>query len=77
MSASDSELTDAIYRNRLHQAEEMTAEQRILAGPRLFDAACAWTKAGIRAERPDLSDDDLMRVLRERLLLAERLERGR
>lgn len=67
-------LIDEIYLERLRRAETMTPEERFLAGPRLFDLACQWTKAGIRAANPGLDEDGVMRVLRERLELARALE---
>lgn len=54
----------------------MAPAEKLLAGARLFDYACEITKAGIRAERPDLSEEQVARMLIERLALARRLEAG-
>ena len=52
----------------------MTDEEKLLAGARLFDMACRVTLDGIRHERPELTDPELLEVLRSRLRLARKLE---
>ena len=68
------ELVDELYRDKVRQARAMTQEQRFLAGPELFDLACEFTKAGIRMDHPDADETRVLEPLRERLVLAERLE---
>jgi hypothetical protein len=70
-------LADAIYRERVLRARRTPPEDRILEGPRLFDYACAITLAGLRSENPNATDAELRRALRQRLALAEKLERTR
>ena len=68
------ELLAQLEREDLEQARRMTPEQRMLAGAELFDYACQITKAGIRADHPDADDAAVLRILRERLELARRIE---
>ena len=56
------------------QARAMTPAQRLRAGGDLFDAACRWTLAGIRRDRPGVSDAEALDELRRRLELARKLE---
>jgi hypothetical protein len=71
------ELADALYREEVERARRMSPEEKFWAGPRLFDMACEVTKAGIRHQHPEASEDEVRRILRERLALAEKLERRR
>ena len=75
MAAPTQELIDALYLEKLRQLETTTPEQRFLDGPRLFDRACEWTKAGIRSQHPGISEEDVLQILRERLALGRQLER--
>jgi hypothetical protein len=45
------EQIDAIYRERVLQARRMSAEEKFLAGPRLFDRECQIMRDEIRATR--------------------------
>lgn len=74
MSAPTPELIDALFRDKIERARRMTPEERFLAGPRLFDMASEWTKAGIRAQYPDAGVAEVERRFRERLALARKLE---
>lgn len=59
------------------QAKKMTPEQRFFAGAELFDLSCSISKSGIRHQFPDASEEDVLRILRDRLALARRLEQSR
>lgn len=74
MSKPTPELIDALYREEIREARRLTPEQRLLAGPQLFDSACEMTKAGIRWQHPDADEERVMEILRQRLALARRLE---
>ena len=52
---------------RLLRAQAMSDEDRFLAGARLFDLACRTSIAGIRHANPELSEDEALQVLKERL----------
>jgi hypothetical protein len=53
----------------------MSPEEKLFAGAELFDYACEITKAGIRDQFPEADEEEVLRILRERLVLAERLHR--
>ena len=55
----------------------MTNEEKLLAGARLFDMACQVTLAGIRDEQPELSEEQALEILRERLRQARQREFAR
>jgi len=70
-------LADALYRERVLRARRTPPEERILDGPRLFDYACTITLAGLRTENPNATEAELRETLRQRLVLAEKLEQAR
>lgn len=63
-----------IYRERIIRARTMTLAQRLLEGPRLFDLAAKFTKAGIRMQNPGADEAQVDEIFRERLRLQRRLE---
>jgi len=65
---------DELYRERVREAREMPAEEKLLAGEELFEYACSITLAGIRNQFPNASEEDCQRILQERLDLRERME---
>jgi len=69
------ELIDAVYRDKVEAALRMSPEEKLFASAELFDYACEITKAGIRHQFPDADEDEVLRILRERVALAEQLER--
>ncbi len=62
-------LADQIYRERVFRARQMSASEKIMAGPRLFESACNITLAGIRNQFPGLTEERYLEILRERLAL--------
>jgi len=62
-------------RAKVRQAREMTFEQRFLAGPELFEFACAVARDGIRMQYPDADDEEVERILRGRIDRARARER--
>ena len=60
-------LADELYRERVIRARNMPPEEKILAGQRLFEAACQITLAGIRNQFPGKSEEEYRQILRERL----------
>jgi hypothetical protein len=61
-------LAEAIFRERVERARRMPAEQKILAGQDLFEAACEITLAGIRNQFPGHGEEHYREILRERLV---------
>lgn len=70
-------LAEELYRERVAKAGAMPPEEKLLAGEELFEYACAITLAGIRDQKPGLSETDCLRILKERLDLRERMEQQR
>lgn len=68
------ELSDAIYLDKVRAAREMAPEQKLLAGPRIFERSCRIMLDGLRHENPGADEPTLQRLLRERLALIRRLE---
>lgn len=68
------ELIDDIYREQVLRARATPPEEKLLDGPRLFDRVCEIMKDGIRMQFPNANEDDVRRILLERLAIAERLE---
>jgi len=60
-------LAEELYRERVIRARNMPPEEKILAGQRLFEAACRITLAGIRNQFPGKSEEEYRQILRERL----------
>jgi hypothetical protein len=58
----------------LEQARRMTGSQKLRAGGDLFDDACRWTLAGIRAEYPGISDSEALEELRRRVARGDSTE---
>ncbi len=71
------QLADAIRRDRVERARQMSLEEKLLAGPRLFDRSCQLMLAGIRSQFPEADEQRAQEILRERLALARRLENRR
>ena len=61
-------------REAIAAARRAPPAERLRAGLALFDRTARVMAAGIRHERPGLDDAQVLRILRERLRLARRLE---
>lgn len=70
------ELIDELYREEVERARQMSPEDKLLAGPRLFDWACRITADGIRAQFPDADEQHVQKILCQRVALARRLEQN-
>jgi hypothetical protein len=71
------ELIDSLYLERVRRARQMTPEEKLLGGPQLFDMACRITRAGIRHQFPDADDQQVEKILAQRIALRAQLERRR
>jgi hypothetical protein len=60
-------LAQALYREEVTRALAMSPEEKVLEGPRLFDRACRVMADGIRHQYPDLDEDGVLALLRQRL----------
>ena len=70
------QLADAIYRDKVLAARAMSPEERLLAGPRLFERSCRIMKDGIRHDFPDADEERVDLILGQRLDLVRRLEKA-
>ncbi|HQU44741.1 MAG TPA: hypothetical protein PK867_18140 [Pirellulales bacterium] len=68
------QLIDELYLDKIRAAREMSPEQKLLAGPRLFERSCRIMLDGLRHENPGADEERLQQLLRERLALVRRLE---
>jgi hypothetical protein len=69
-----SELIADLFRAAVAQARAMSPEDKLVAGPRLFDRSCRLMADGIRSRYPHADDVEVMARLREQLERIERLE---
>jgi len=70
-------LGDELYRDDVLAARVMTPEEKLLAGPQLFDFACRIAMDGIRNQFPDADEVRIRQILAERVELGRRLENTR
>jgi len=70
-------LGDPLYRDEVLAARAMTPEEKLLAGPQLFDFACRIALDGIRNQFPDVDEQRIRQILAERVELGRRLEHSR
>jgi hypothetical protein len=64
----------SMRREEIEHARRLSIRQKLELGGELFDAACEVMIGGIRADQPDISDSEVLQILRDRLRLARRLE---
>ncbi len=62
---------------KVRQARMMSGEERVLAGMRLFCGVCERMKEGLRDERPGAGEEEVHRLLLQRLAKLRRLEHHR
>jgi hypothetical protein len=57
------ELAAAIYRERVRRAREMTIEEKLLAGGRLYDQERAIVLGRVRAILPEAADSEVQDIV--------------
>jgi hypothetical protein len=67
------ELIDAIFRDKVLRARQMSLERKFIAGPELFALACRIMKDGIRHQFPDADEQRIREMMKERLVLGRKL----
>lgn len=67
----------AIWLAKVRQARAMSAQERFLAGPRLFAGVCDRMKEGLRDDHPDSSEDEIHRLLLARFGKLRKVEAAR
>jgi hypothetical protein len=68
------EFIDELYWDRVRRARQMSPEDKLLGGARLFDRSCSIMADGIRSQFPDADDRRVQEILRGRLDLIRRRE---
>ena len=64
---------EAALEAQIERYRQMTGEQRLAIALDLHEFACDIARAGIRRQHPQADDDEVERLLRDRLALAHRL----
>jgi hypothetical protein len=70
----DEQLIRDIYREKVERARAMSDTEKLLAGPRLFERSCRIMCDGIRDQFPQASEEEVLRILQDRLAIVRRLE---
>jgi len=68
------ELQAAIDQSTLRRATELTMAEKIKLGADLFDDGIRWLKQIVKAEQPDLSDDQINQEIDRRRAIKRRIE---
>ena len=74
MNSEFKPLADALYWEKVERARRMKPEDRMKAGPELFDYACTITLSALREQLPEATEAQLMDKLRQRLAVKRQLE---
>lgn len=67
MEAEIKELADSIYRRKVMRARELSVSERLETGIELFEGAVGMMKDGIRAQFPDLNEEEVTEMVKRRL----------
>ena len=65
---------DTIFRTRVERARRMEPGKKVGLGIELFENACSMMRSGIRAQFRDADEEEVQRILRQRLGTIRRLE---
>jgi len=68
------ELIDELYCERILRARAEAPEDKFLDGARLFERVCLTMMDGIRSQFPEADEDEVHRILLQRLKIAQALE---
>jgi hypothetical protein len=63
----DKQLIDELRRSKIDAARRMTPEQKLRAGPELYDMTRELARAGLRARHPEADEQELERLVQARL----------
>ena len=74
MNSEFQQLADTLYWEKVERARRMKPEDRMQAGPELFDYACSITMTALREQMPEASEAQLLDALRLRLAIKRQLE---
>ena len=68
------QLIDDIFRSKVLRARQQRPEEKLCAGIELFAEVCDRMRDGIRWQFPQASNDEVERILRERLRRVRQLD---
>ena len=68
------QLIDELFLDKVRAARRMSPEDRLLAGPRLFERSCRIMLDGLRDENPAADATQLQELFNKRLAIWLRLE---
>ncbi len=68
-------LQDAIYREKVERAREMSALEKFEAGQELFEAGCVQMLGDIRTDMPEAGEGEVAEEVSRRLAIGRRLDR--
>jgi hypothetical protein len=68
------QLIDELYAEKVRRARATPIEKKLEAGPMLYEFAHEAARAGIRAQFPNITPQEVEAKLQQRLALAARLE---
>ena len=74
MNSDFQPLADALYWERVERARRLMPEQRLMAGPELFDCACTVTLSALHEQMPGAGEAELLEALRRRPAVKRKLE---
>lgn len=74
MSNSFHDLADTLFWEKIERARRMSPEDRMKAGPELFDYACSITLTALREQMSGAGEAELLNALRQRLAIKRQLE---
>ena len=74
MNTNFQDLADTLYWEKVERARSINPEDRMKAGPELFDYACSITLTALREQMPGASETELLAALRQRLAIKRQLE---
>ena len=67
-------LADTLFWEKIERARKISPEDRMKAGPELFDYACAITMNALRERTPNATEVELLEKVRERIAIKRQLE---
>lgn len=73
--APGQELASTLHRERILRARQTSPSERLLQGAQLFDYGVEAMLAGLRMNRPNATEAELLPLVRERLALQRKRER--
>jgi hypothetical protein len=65
---------DADYKRRVERSRQMTPEERFYGTLEMIDLSRELMRAGIRMQVPGADEDDVRRIMRERIRTAQAIE---